>query len=225
MRIYSPLVIMLVSLFSQGCYFCQNVKHIGLRTENVYLVDQKHVYTAPNGTMVCEAEATYYGVMYHPYYDSREMPISKKKRFLIGSPAAISNTVSRAVEADDSDCNSYTLRKFPLQNKNNSDWILFPSGLNARAPTRKELEARLNTTSLSPVPLPLEYELDGKTVQFELGGESVQISRREYRTKWGYPFLVLLVPAVPLDIITFPVQAFIVIDELNRQTRGRGGLW
>lgn len=208
-------------LLSQGCVYISStyVRNIGVRRETFNLVKPESAYSTSNGTVVYEVEGWYYRPTFALATGDGCVTISKKARYLIGTPEALSNSVFHAEEIHNKS-NLYAMTHFPLDSTNEPSWSVYPSSFYAPAATFEGIQQHLNVTELNPLLLPIEYPNNGHTSRFTFGKPHTgrlldwNAKGREIRTWWGYPCQFLLVPAVAIDILTSPIQTVLYFNDL-----------
>lgn len=214
------LSIVTAMILVQGCMSVHYVRNIGMRSERLDLGKRNSIFTAPDGTIVLEVDATYTRPTIRLPMSEGEVLISKKKRYLIGAPATLSNTVMRACGEDIEPGNILTLSHFPRVGTNEPIWIVYPESFYAPQPTRTNLDAYLKGVILRNVSLPMNYTCDGKPVRlkfglWEQGYLDSGVERRKTRAWWGYPCQLFLLPALAIDVVTSPIQIYLGLKEFD----------
>jgi len=205
---------------AQGCMSVHYVRNIGIRNERLDLGNQDSILVTAEGTIVCEVDATYTRpTIGFPMRDGESL-ISKKKRYLIGTPEAFSNTVIRSRGEVGNATNLFTLSHFPRSGTNEPIWTVFPASFYAPPPARTDLDAYFQGKTLTRVSLPMYYTYEGRPVRLKYGlwkqgYLDSGVERRKIRTWWGYPCQVLLLPAIVIDVVTSPIQIYLGLKEFD----------
>lgn len=214
------LTIVTAMMLAQGCMSVHYVRNIGIRNEQLDLGNRDSVLATADGTIVLEVDATYTRPTIRFPMSESEVLISKKKRYMIGTPAALSNTVMRACSEAIDPTNIFTLSHFPRVGTNEPIWIVFPASFYSPSPSRVDLDAYLQGVKLTSVLLPMNYTYEGRHVrlkygQWEQGYLDSGVKRRKIRAWWGYPCQVFLLPALAIDIVTSPIQIYLGLKEFD----------
>lgn len=176
------------------------------------------VMQAPDGALAIEIETTY-------RVGARNKFVEHGRRFMVGSPEAVQSSISAAIKKQQRDAERMkqyamkryperedilTLSHFPIHATNEVNWVLLPAEFRASG-TPQMLPANFHTNGVVSVKGgEISYIYNGKpySLRFNLSNEwdlSRSLSRTE-REAWAYPAQAAIVPAVAVDVATFPIQ-------------------
>lgn len=214
-RAMAPAALLTAVLLS-GCYTTQYVRRIGLVRER--LSTPLVVYLLPDTSVVAEVEAEYYNDMGLSVINPESRQLFKRKRWIYCDVACVRRFAACAGAND-----THARIRYPETRPRTADFSparILPDAFEDEAGAPPLDLSTAQTFHRSPVSGQMEPDiritLNDKTYIVWFEPETPARSHREW---WGYPSQVLLVPAVIIDIVTFPMQAVYFWQELGRMFR------
>ena len=211
------LFVLLISLLVfSGCAATTCVRNVGVTH---YRLSGKSAGTLEDGSIVVEAnlfvsQITWIGIKSLP---QKEKPV---RRFIIATPEVVRNSIWEAQQVS---MRGYTRhwicsRVCPQPEMG---WQLLPYSTVYSNATVECLPEKLRAVDS------LQYELSSD-FPYQLNDVSIMINLAKFNmpkelekkvSSWNAPLQILCIPAFLFDFITFPIQAFMLMNEIDRQTK------
>jgi hypothetical protein len=209
-------------LACSGCLLTERVTNIGVRDERL---EVNHILVSTNGSIALDCTA---------YYFHSGKDISKTKKYLVGSPEVVHWTVTNAIVSDkthlvknksnqlesvvpDVLTNLVIVPNLVYATTNTMKWILIPSKHGGRDATQKDLPQEFHGFVFNFQNGAIPYELNGQSLQVQLPS-CYYNKNRASRRWWGYPMQILFFPAVAIDIVAWPYELYLGLEEFGNAT-------
>ena len=154
------------------------------------------------------------------------------KKYLLGSPEVVLWTVTNDMAfsqqkarvnksaqygtiTPDPSTNLVRVAKLDYATTNAMRWMIVPNRRGGRDATLKDLPPAFGSFVSRNQNEPIPFEWNGQHLQVELPA-SFSNPKRTYRTWWGHPVQVLILPAVAMDIVIWPYELYLGLNEFGK---------
>ena len=218
---FTIITLFLSCMMLNGCFYgTRFVSNIGIRSEVISgeLISPSPVLTNDDGAILLKVKTNYFTPIVSNGYVT-----SSGRKYLLGTRTALECSIDSALKSyeitrihriswkDRVPDNVLVLTSFPFDREDdNCGWQLMPSSFGSSAVEDMILK------SFKPAPsfmhkdstyYPYQYQGNNYALTFRVGGAQGNKEIRYYRRMWwGYPFQILILPAIPFDIVTWPIQ-------------------
>lgn len=221
------LFLLLVSLYlTSGCcfYTTRYVRYIGGRFEVINNPNQ--IILATNGAIALECDANYrHSTVWTSPQRSWSTEVSSRKKYLVSTPQALLYSLSQAQSIYSSHAlrrqynlpsNALCVTDIPYGSTNEIDWVLTPKTFVGRQARSNDLPAEFwHPQMVYGRDDLVTYTFNGTALQLKFLLRESEQPYRKKRCWWGYPLQVLVIPAVAVDIVTYPIQFLMAVNEFN----------
>jgi hypothetical protein len=201
-------------LCCSGCYVTQTVANVGVRTE---ILQVHQAMIAGDGAVALDCMASYRKprIGYNAGYEEK----IHVRKFLVASPQVFDWTVTNAVSADESNhgplaTNLVRIGHLAYASTNPFSWTIITKRHAGRDATLQDLPKEFNEAV---------FIYPGGKIPYDVGGKSFYVllptfydnPQREFRRWWGYPTLILVPPAIAVDIVASPYEFYLAMKALG----------
>ena len=197
-----------LTMFCSGC-LSQAVSHAGLWYEHAYA---GQIMVASNGSVAIECSV---------YYTGDSSTFGRQpgvKKYFVANREQMRRGITNAIA-------TYRLDRKPPATNQMSVQVFFPvsgGGLFWRA-----IPIGIGGRDARPEDLPRAFQSDGVTkftgpeIPYQLEGNPMAVvlspspTPRRLHTWWNAPLQLLVLPAFAVDVVGFPVEAYVVLHNLH----------
>lgn len=229
-KIILKTCLLLICLSQSGCYATKYALDAGVRHEGMDHMDD--ILLSKDGSIAISYAIGYYNGDVIPTYGSYKSSLSFiVKRYLVASPETVAKLLTDAIQNHDKQSEEEkkkeeTYRKFkkangsqvPLAILNMNIEVTYPEEITGWKWISTDFAGRDDTKDQLPIVfhdspkryddmIPYTYQDSFYIINFDYSRKYK--SQREQRLWWGYPAMIFVIPAIPFDIATSPVQLLI----------------